>query len=41
MNFHFRRSVVSVTYLGEKLKRNYGVGAASLALAVFFVFRKW
>lgn len=31
----------SVTYLGEKLKWNYGVGALFLALAVFFVFHKW
>jgi uncharacterized protein len=31
----------SVTYLGEKLKWNYGVGAIRLALAVFFVFHRW
>jgi len=31
----------SVTYLGEKLKWNYGVGAVCLALAVFFVFHRW
>jgi uncharacterized protein len=31
----------SVTYLGEKLKWNYGVGAACLILAAFFVFHKW
>jgi len=31
----------SVTYLGEKLKWNYGVGAICLALAVFFVFHRW
>ena len=34
-------AVFSVTYLGEKLKWNYGVGAICLALAVFFVFHKW
>jgi uncharacterized protein len=34
-------AVFSVAYLGEKLKWNYGVGAALLALAVFFVFHKW
>ena len=34
-------AVFSVTYLGEKLKWNYGVGAFCLALAVFFVFHKW
>jgi uncharacterized protein len=32
--------VFSVTYLGEKLKRNYAVGAACLVLGVFFVFHK-
>jgi drug/metabolite transporter (DMT)-like permease len=34
-------AVFSVTYLGEKLKWNYGVGAACLVLGVFFVFHKW
>jgi len=34
-------AVFSVTYLGEKLKWNYGVGAACLILGVFFVFHKW
>jgi uncharacterized protein (DUF486 family) len=34
-------AVFSVTYLGEKLKWNDGVGALCLALAVFFVFHKW
>jgi len=27
--------------LGEKLKWNYGVGAACLVLGLFFVFHKW
>jgi uncharacterized protein (DUF486 family) len=31
----------SVTYLGEKLKWNYGAGALCLVLAAFFVFHKW
>ena len=34
-------SVFSITYLGEKLKWNYGVGALCLVLAAFFVFHKW
>src|SRR5215468_9116759 len=34
-------AVFSVTYLGEKLKWNYGVGAVCLVLAAFFVFHKW
>jgi uncharacterized protein (DUF486 family) len=34
-------AVFSVTYLGEKLKWNYGAGAACLVLGVFFVFHKW
>jgi uncharacterized protein (DUF486 family) len=34
-------AVFSVTYLGEKLKWNYGVGAACLILGVFFAFYKW
>ena len=34
-------AIFSVTYLGEKLKWNYGVGAAGLILGVFFVFHKW
>jgi Uncharacterized protein conserved in bacteria len=34
-------AVFSVTYLGEKLRWNYGVGAICLVLAVFFVFHKW
>jgi hypothetical protein len=34
-------AVFSVTYLGEKLKWNYGAGAACLILGVFFVFHKW
>jgi len=32
-------AVFSATYLGEKLKWNYGVGAACLVLGVFF--HKW
>jgi hypothetical protein len=31
-------AVFSATYLGERLKWNYGVGAACLLLGVFFVF---
>ena len=34
-------AVFSFTYLGEKLKWNYGVGALCLVLAAFFVFHKW
>jgi len=34
-------AVFSVTYIGEKLKWNHGVGAACLVLDVFFVFHKW
>ena len=34
-------AVFSVAYLGEKLKWNYGVGAACLILAAFFVFHRW
>ena len=34
-------AVFSVTYLVEKLKWNYGVGAVCLVLAAFFVFHKW
>src|SRR6266853_3681633 len=34
-------SVFSITYLGEKLKWNHGVGFALILLAVFFVFKKW
>jgi uncharacterized protein len=34
-------AVFSFTYLGEKLKWNYGVGAVCLALGVVFVFHKW
>jgi len=34
-------AVFCVTYLGEKLKWNYGVDAVCLALGVFFVFHKW
>ena len=34
-------AVFSVTYLGEKLKWNYAVGAACLVVGVFFVFHKW
>src|SRR5215470_2414567 len=34
-------AVFSVTYLGERLKWNYGVGALCLVLAAFFVFHKW
>jgi uncharacterized protein len=34
-------SVFSVTYLGEKLRWNYLAGFACMALAVFFVFKKW
>jgi uncharacterized protein (DUF486 family) len=34
-------SVFSIFYLGEKLKWNYAAGFGCIALAVFFVFRKW
>ena len=33
-------AVFSVTYLGEKLQWNYGVGAGCLLLGVFVVFHK-
>jgi uncharacterized protein len=34
-------AVFSVSYRGEKPKRNYAAGAACLVLGVFFVFHKW
>ena len=34
-------SVFSITYLKEELKWNYIVGFLLIALAVFFVFKKW
>ena len=33
--------VFSVTYLGEELKWNHAVGFCFIALAVFFIFKKW
>ena len=33
--------IFSIVYLHEKLKWNYIVGFALIALAVFFVFKKW
>jgi uncharacterized protein (DUF486 family) len=33
-------SIISVLYLGEKLKRNYAAGFVCLVLGVFLVFHK-
>jgi uncharacterized protein (DUF486 family) len=34
-------SIFSVVYLKEQLKWNYLVGFGFIALAVFFIFKKW
>jgi uncharacterized protein len=34
-------SVFSITYLGERLRWNYGVGFFFIAVGAFFVFHKW
>jgi uncharacterized protein len=34
-------AVLSMTYLGEKLRWNYAAGFGCIVLAVFFVFHRW
>jgi uncharacterized protein (DUF486 family) len=34
------RTIVSVLYLGEKIKWNHAAGFGCMAMAVFFVFHK-
>lgn len=34
-------TVFSITYLGEKIRWNYGVGFGCIVVGVFFVFHRW